>query len=95
MIGIEDGAKAAEPAWIRFMQHALENKPHTPMPVPENIVRVRIDRTSGKLTRRTDHTTLFEYFLQGTEPTTYVRDDEVLDPATQETTTAPEPEEIF
>jgi penicillin-binding protein 1A len=95
LIGIEDGAKAAQPAWIRFMQHALESKPHTPMPVPENIVRVRIDRTSGKLTRRTDHTTLFEYFLQGTEPTTYVRDDEVLDPATQDKTTAPEPEEIF
>ena len=95
LIGIEDGAKAAEPAWIRFMQHALESKPHTPIPVPENILRVRIDRTSGKLTRRTDHTTLFEYFLQGTEPTTYVRDDEVLDPATQGKTTAPEPEEIF
>ncbi|GFD69412.1 penicillin-binding protein 1A [Alteromonas sp. KUL106] len=95
MIGIEDGAKAAQPAWIRFMQYALESKPHTPMPVPENIVRVRIDRTSGKLTRRTDHTTLFEYFLQGTEPTTYVRDDEVLDPATQDKITAPEPEEIF
>lgn len=95
LIGTEDGAKAAGPAWIRFMQRALEDKPHTPIPVPENIVRVRIDRTSGKLTRRTDHTTLFEYFLQGTEPTTYVRDDEVVDPATQDTTTAPEPEEIF
>ena len=95
LIGTEDGAKAAGPAWIRFMQRALEDKPHTPIPVPENIVRVRIDRTSGKLTRRTDHTTLFEYFLQGTEPTTYVRDDEVVDPATQDTTTTPEPEEIF
>ena len=95
LIGTEDGAKAAGPAWIRFMQYALQDKPHTPMPVPENIVRVRIDRTSGKLTRRTDHTTLFEYFLQGTEPTTYVRDDEVVDPATQDTTTTPEPEEIF
>ncbi len=95
LIGTEDGAKAAGPAWIRFMQYALKGKPHSPMPVPENIVRVRIDRTSGKLTRRTDHTTLFEYFLQGTEPTTYVRDDEVIDPATQDKTTAPEPEEIF
>ncbi len=95
LIGTEDGAKAAGPAWIRFMQFALKDKPHSPMPVPENIVRVRIDRTSGKLTRRTDHTTLFEYFLQGTEPTTYVRDDEIVDPAVQETTTAPEPEEIF
>ena len=77
------------------MQVALDGEHEAPMPVPDDIVRVRIDRTSGKLTRRTDHTTLFEYFLQGTEPTTYVRDDEVLDPATQDTTTAPEPEEIF
>jgi penicillin-binding protein 1A len=77
------------------MQEALEDKPHSPMPVPEGIMRVRIDRTSGKLTKRTDHTTLFEYFLQGTEPTTYVRDDEVVDPAEQDEETAPEPEEIF
>lgn len=95
LIGTEDGAKAAGPAWIRFMQEALEEKPFSPMPVPEGIVRVRIDRTSGKLTKRTDHTTLFEYFLQGTEPTTYVRDDEVVDPAEQDEETAPEPEEIF
>ncbi|MDO6567841.1 penicillin-binding protein 1A [Alteromonas sp. 1_MG-2023] len=95
LIGTEDGAKAAGPAWIRFMQHALAGKPHSPIPVPEKIVRVRIDRTSGKLTRRTDHTTLFEYFLQGTEPTSYVLDDEVVDPASQNKTTTPEPEEIF
>jgi penicillin-binding protein 1A len=65
------------------------------MPVPEKIVRIRIDRTTGKLTRRSDHTTLFEYFLQGTEPTSYVRDDEVVDPAEKDTTARPEPEEIF
>jgi len=95
LIGTEDGAKAAGPAWIRFMQYALADKPHSPMPVPEKIVRIRIDRTSGKLTRRTDHTTLFEYFLQGTEPKSYVRDDEVIDPAEKNTVTRPEPEEIF
>lgn len=95
LIGTEDGAKAAEPAWIRFMQHALADKPYSPMPVPEKIVRIRIDRTTGKLTRRSDHTTLFEYFLQGTEPTSYVRDDEVVDPAEKDTTARPEPEEIF
>ena len=77
------------------MEYALAEKPHSPIPVPEKIVRVRIDRTSGKLTRRTDHTTLFEYFLQGTEPTSYVLDDEVVDPASQDKTTTPEPEEIF
>lgn len=95
LIGTEDGAKAAGPAWIRFMDYALADKPHSPISIPEKIVRIRIDRTSGKLTRRTDHTTLFEYFLQGTEPTSYVRDDEIVDPAMQDTKTAPEPEEIF
>ncbi|MCU7553309.1 penicillin-binding protein 1A [Alteromonas sp. ASW11-19] len=95
LIGTEDGAKAAGPAWIRFMQEALADTPHTPMPIPENIVRVRIDRTSGKLTRRTDHTTLFEYFIQGTEPSVYVRDDEVIDPAVEDENETPEPEEIF
>jgi penicillin-binding protein 1A len=95
LIGTEDGAKAAGPAWIRFMEYALEDKPYSPLPIPEDIVRVRIDRTSGKLTNRTDHTTLFEYFLQGTEPTVYVRDDEVVDPAEQDEKTTPEAEEIF
>ncbi|NVK56328.1 MAG: PBP1A family penicillin-binding protein [Alteromonadaceae bacterium] len=79
MIGTESGAMAAQPAWIRFMQTALDGTPEAPMPVPTDIVRVRIDRTSGKLTRRTDDTTLFEYFLRGTEPTVYVLDDELND----------------
>ena len=77
------------------MEYALADKPYSPLPVPEDIVRVRIDRTSGKLTNRTDHTTLFEYFLQGTEPTVYVRDNDVVDPAEQDETTTPESEEIF
>ncbi|NMH60048.1 PBP1A family penicillin-binding protein [Alteromonas ponticola] len=95
MIGSEDGAKAAGPAWIRFMQVALNEVPYSPMPIPENIVRVRIDRTTGKLTRRTDHTTLFEYFLQGTEPTSYIREDEIIDPAELDSPNEPEPEEVF
>ena len=94
MVGTESGAMAAQPAWIRFMQVALEDEPEEAMSVPDDIVRVRIDRTSGKLTRRTDHTTLFEYFLRGTEPTVYVLDDEVMDPAEQEDST-PDVEEIF
>ena len=95
LIGTEDGAKAAAPAWIRYMQVALADVPYSPIPVPEGVVRVRIDRTSGKLTDRTDHTTLFEYFVQGTEPRQYVREDEFVDPALLDETTAPEPEEIF
>ncbi|MCW8109736.1 PBP1A family penicillin-binding protein [Alteromonas ponticola] len=95
LVGSEDGAKAAGPAWIRFMQVALQDVPYSPMPIPEDIVRVRIDRTTGKLTRRTDHTTLFEYFLQGTEPKSYIREDEIIDPAELESTDESEPEEVF
>lgn len=94
MVGTESGAMAAQPAWIRFMQVALDGEPEEVMSVPDDIVRVRIDRTSGKLTRRTDHTTLFEYFLRGTEPTQYVLEEEILDPAEQEDST-PDVEDIF
>ena len=95
MIGGEDGAKAAQPAWIRFMQKILDGVPEEPMAIPEGVVRVRIDRGTGKLTRRTDHTTLFEYFAQGTEPKVFVLDDEIVDPAQGDENAAPEPEEIF
>lgn len=95
MIGGEDGAKAAEPAWIRFMQKVLDGEPEQPMPIPDGIVRVRIDRTTGKLTRRTDHTTLFEYFKQGTQPKVFVLDDDVVDPAESDQNAMPETEEIF
>ncbi|MDC8832124.1 penicillin-binding protein 1A [Alteromonas gilva] len=94
MIGTESGAMAAQPAWIRFMQTALNDVPEAPMPVPADIVRVRIDRTSGKLTRRTDDTTLFEYFLRGTQPTVYVLDDE-LDDSTGEDKTNVDVDDIF
>lgn len=94
LVGAESGANAAQPAWIRFMQVALDGEPEAPMPVPDDIVRVRIDRTSGKLTRRTDHTTLFEYFLRGTEPTVYVLEDDIDDPAQQDEESV-DVEEIF
>lgn len=94
MIGVEDGAKASQPAWIRFMQTVLEGVEPSEAPIPEGLLRVRIDRTTGLLTQRTDHTTLFEYFIPGTEPSQYVLEDEVIDPA-EEQTTPVEPEEIF
>ncbi|GAA5215358.1 penicillin-binding protein 1A [Corallincola platygyrae] len=70
--GKEFGAKTALPAWNKFMKVALDGVPSSPLPVPQNIVSVRIDRDSGKLARRADHTSRFEYFIKGTEPTNYV-----------------------
>lgn len=80
MIGGEDGAKAAQPAWIRFMLEMIPDVPEQAMMQPEGIVRVRIDRKTGKLTRRTDASSMFEYFVKGTEPTTFVSENEMLMP---------------
>jgi penicillin-binding protein 1A len=71
LIGVEDGAKAAQPVWIRFMQEVLKDVPQTIKAIPSDIVRVRIDRETGLLTQRTDNTSVFEYFKKGTEPTTF------------------------
>lgn len=72
IVGGEAGAKTAQPAWIEFMQSALKGVPERPNIIPKNIVQVRIDRASGLLTRKSDYTSRFEYFIQGTEPTEYV-----------------------
>jgi penicillin-binding protein 1A len=95
MTGVEQGAMSAQPAWIRFMQKALDQVPEENMPIPDDIVTIRIDRNSGKLTKRTDHTSLFEYFQRGTEPTTYVLEDELVDPFVSGNDQLPEPQEIF
>ncbi|WP_369410343.1 penicillin-binding protein 1A [Neiella litorisoli] len=90
--GKEFGAKTALPAWIKFMQVALQNMPVQSFTAPDNIVSVRIDRSSGLLTHRTDSSTRFEYFVAGSEPTQYAEslvqpvdpfiDNEVQQPAT-------------
>ncbi|MEF1284137.1 PBP1A family penicillin-binding protein [Vibrio sp. M250220] len=70
--GAEAGAKTAQPAWVDFMHTALVGVPEQTKVIPENIVRVRIDRDSGLLTNKFDSSSMFEYFLEGTEPTEFV-----------------------
>jgi penicillin-binding protein 1A len=70
--GAESGAKTAQPAWIDFMQQALDGVPAQEKVVPADIVRVRIDRDTGLLTHKVDESSMFEYFIKGTEPTQYV-----------------------
>ncbi len=84
MVGAEDGARVAQPVWIRFMQNALEGVVEQKDTLPDNLVTVRIDRTTGKLTNRTDHTSRFEYFEQGSEPFDYVSDTEMTDSYNQQ-----------
>ncbi|CAH6888835.1 peptidoglycan glycosyltransferase/peptidoglycan DD-transpeptidase MrcA [Vibrio chagasii] len=70
--GAEAGAKTAEPAWVDFMGTALAGVPAQRKEIPENIVRVRIDRDTGLLTNKYDSSSMFEYFEKGTEPTEYI-----------------------
>lgn len=70
--GAEAGAKTAQPAWIDFMVDAMVDVPEQRKDVPADIVKVRIDRATGLLTRKDDASSMFEYFVKGTEPTEYV-----------------------
>ena len=75
LIGGEEGAKTAAPAWIRFMGNILKDVPESNKQIPMDIVRVRIDKATGLLTYKTDASSMFEYFKRGTEPTTYAAQD--------------------
>ncbi|WP_281559852.1 penicillin-binding protein 1A [Thalassomonas sp. RHCl1] len=80
--GIEAGAKSAQPAWITYMDTALKDLEVEPFLPPENVVSVRIDKATGKLSSKADKTSLFEYFENGTAPQEYVTLDksrEILD----------------
>ncbi len=70
--GGEAGAKTAQPAWVEFMSLSLDGVTEHQKTLPNDIVRVRIDRETGLLTNKQDATSMFEYFLKGTEPTEYV-----------------------
>ena len=77
--GTEAGAKSAQPAWIDFMKVALTDLPVEPFEPPTDIVSVRIDKATGKLTSKTNKTSLFEYFQVGSVPTEYINQDNSID----------------
>jgi penicillin-binding protein 1A len=69
--GGESGGKTAQPAWIEFMKTALKDVPQVKKAIPNGIVQVRIDRDTGLLSNSGNANSMFEYFQEGTEPTTY------------------------
>ena len=77
--GTEAGAKSAQPAWIDFMKVALTDIATEPFEPPAEIVSVRIDKVTGKLSTKTNKSSLFEYFQVGTAPTEYVSQDNSID----------------
>jgi penicillin-binding protein 1A len=77
--GKEFGAKSAQPAWISFMKVALTDIATETFEPPAEIVSVRIDKATGKLTTKTNRSSLFEYFELGTVPTEYISTDNSAD----------------
>jgi ATP-binding cassette subfamily B protein len=55
-------------AWIEFMGAALRSRPTRDFAVPDGIVFARIDTKTGLLASSQTETSLFQAFLEGTEP---------------------------
>lgn len=73
--GTESGARTALPAWLSYMQAISSNLPERQVSPPVGLASVRIDLQTGLLSRKTDHTSSFEYFKPGTEPSQYASAD--------------------
>ncbi len=69
----ETGAVAALPIWLEFMKEAVKEKRVENFKVPKGIVFVKIDAATGEpvgnLRWAKSGNTMFECFLEGTEPT--------------------------
>lgn len=76
IVGSEAGATTALPAWIDFMEVALDDFPSDAFELPDNMVSVRIDEATGKLSNQSGYTSRFEYFISGTEPTEFVDEED-------------------
>jgi penicillin-binding protein 1A len=67
----ETGARAASPIWLEFMQEAMRGRPITDFAIPLGVRFVRIDAKNGlPATASATAETLFEVFVDGTQPTT-------------------------
>ncbi|OPL16573.1 MAG: hypothetical protein AVO39_01545 [delta proteobacterium MLS_D] len=64
----ETGSRAASPIFLYFMQEALASMPVETFNPPEGVVFVRIDPETGLLANPDDKNSVFECYLEGTEP---------------------------
>jgi penicillin-binding protein 1A len=73
----EQGSRTALPLWIDFMAIALEGVPPTALPMPTDMVSVRINRKTGCPASASDsiENVMFEIFRVGHEPECEYSDD--------------------
>lgn len=76
IVGSEAGATTALPGWINFMNEVIDDFSTEPFQLPINITSVRIDDASGRLSNQSGYTSLFEYFVSGTEPTEFADEED-------------------
>ena len=74
----ETGSRAASPVFLYFMEKALESKPVESFSPPEGIVFARIDPETGMPAKAGEANSVFQCFLEGTEPSGYDEKGEVL-----------------
>ena len=65
----ETGARAALPIWIDFMTGALNDKPLEYFDIPDDVVIVPINPSTGRLAADDDPHAVKAFFKKGTEPT--------------------------
>lgn len=65
----ESGAHASLPIWIDFMREALKQLPVVPFTIPDDVVFVKVDPSTGLLTSDLGEQGTVELFAKGTEPT--------------------------
>ena len=64
----ETGARAALPIWIEFMQKALLDRPIQYFDLPDDVVKVSVDPSTGLLAPDNDPNAVKALFKKGTEP---------------------------
>ena len=64
----EEGGRTALPMWVHFMEVALKDRPEHRLPEPPGVVRMWVDRSSGRPTGAGAGGAVFEAFLENHVP---------------------------
>lgn len=64
----ETGSSVAAPIWGDFMKQALKDTPPIPFRQPTGLKNVRVDLKSGRIAQPGNKNTIWEVFVNGTEP---------------------------
>jgi penicillin-binding protein 1A len=64
----EEGGRTALPMWVGFMEEALRDRPNHRLPEPPGVVRMWVDRATGRPAAAGASSAVFEAFLESHVP---------------------------